>query len=363
MTDSNDIVVPDVFEADPALLKPPVQRAAYSDRIAWLMSAMSELAYYRFEGGNDLQDLIKDLVKLGGEGKGDTGGFEQAVIGFLTHRGKSAEDGRKGLERALEAVRFELVNTYNEADTQAFLAKRIPDSAGQGAAMRVLVFRGTEKKLADIKTDAQANLITPVGATAEEKIHAGFYAAFQAVKPRIERDLAQDPEIPLFITGHSLGGALAVIATRLIASDSLGACYTFGGPRCGNLRMARFLKTPVYRVVNSADTVPRLPPEFVVPLLIAILRWVPAPLGRLIGFLEQFRGYVHFGDMRYLTHVDSGAGDRYPGLALHSNPSLPLRAHWWIKRMIATKGRAGYEDHSIARYRRKLRAYAIYRNI
>ena len=32
------------------LLKPPVGRAAYSDRIAWLMAEMSRLAYLKFEG-------------------------------------------------------------------------------------------------------------------------------------------------------------------------------------------------------------------------------------------------------------------------------------------------------------------------
>lgn len=362
MASSDDFDDPYVFDSDPVLRKPPVQRAAYSDRMAWLMSSMSELAYRRFEGGDDLRDLVRDLLALGARGGSGARDIENKVIGFLTHRDETAEAGRKALEAALATVGFVLVGVYNEADTQAFLAKRVPESPEQGAPMRILVFRGTEKNLDDIRTDARANLTTPDGCTAGEKVHAGFHDAFKAVRARIENDLAKDPEIPLFITGHSLGGALAVVATRLIASDSLGACYSFGGPRAGNLELARTIKTPVYRIVNSADAVPRLPPAFVIPVLIAVLKWAPAPLDWLIRFLERFQGYVHFGDMRYLTHADGGEGDLYPGLVLHSNPSLPLRANWWVRRMLATYGRAGYEDHSIACYRRKLRAYAIRRN-
>lgn len=43
---------------EPHLLGAPVMRAAYSDRTAWLMSAMSELAYYPFED----KDLVATLA-------------------------------------------------------------------------------------------------------------------------------------------------------------------------------------------------------------------------------------------------------------------------------------------------------------
>jgi hypothetical protein len=122
------------------------------------------------------------------------------------------------------------------------------------------------------------------------------------------------------------------------------------------------MKTPIYRVVNAADAVPRLPPAWIIPLLVALLNWFPAPLGWLTRFLERFQGYVHFGDMRYLNHVDSGAKDSFPGLRLIANPSLPLRARWTISRYIATFARAGVSDHAIALYRRKLKRYAQTRN-
>ena len=39
------------------LLQPPVGRAAYSDRTAWLMAEMSRLAYLKFEGKHNVSAI------------------------------------------------------------------------------------------------------------------------------------------------------------------------------------------------------------------------------------------------------------------------------------------------------------------
>ena len=46
--------------------KPPVRRAAYSDRTAWLMAILSELAYARFdeEDENSILELAAELAEL-----------------------------------------------------------------------------------------------------------------------------------------------------------------------------------------------------------------------------------------------------------------------------------------------------------
>jgi len=46
-----------------SLLKPPVSRAAYSDRTAWLMAEMARLAYFKFEGSIDIDDVAATLTK------------------------------------------------------------------------------------------------------------------------------------------------------------------------------------------------------------------------------------------------------------------------------------------------------------
>ncbi|MDH3220486.1 MAG: lipase family protein [Gammaproteobacteria bacterium] len=344
---------PQVFDHSD-LLKTPVQRAAYSDRTAWIMAAMSELAYFRFEGGQDFVALAQDLVSI--KSADDIKG---RLRRFLEEMDTDAEDGRSALASCLKAAGFDLVNVYNLADTQAFLAKRKAAAGSRG--MRVLVFRGTEQKLADFRTDLDAALIRAPEANAEELIHKGFYESFASVRDLIYKDLKKDEQLPLYVTGHSLGGALAIVATRFIAKDSLGACYTFGGPRVGNLDMGFVFRTPIYRVVNSSDIVPRTPPAWLFTLVVTLLNWLHLPQS-LINWLARFQGYVHFGDMRYLNHVEAGPDDSFVNLRLISNPSLPLRAGWVVSRWISTYGRAGIEDHSISLYRRKLRAYALHRN-
>lgn len=356
-----DLPVPQVFDA-PDLLKPPVRRAAYSDRTAWLMAALSELAYYRFEGDTAGMDgLIADIVMLAAGG--NTAEIRSRIASFVEMMGKPEADRKEALRATLKLAGFELDGVYNKADTQAFLAHRPAQEGGDG--MRVLIFRGTEKDMGDVWTDLDATLVKASGAEGEEEVHRGFQRAFEVIRDDLVRDLAKSSDLPLYIGGHSLGGALAVVATWFIASNSLGACYTFGGPRVGNLPMARRFKTPIYRVVNASDYVPRVPPA-VVPLLVfglrAFLSWIPLPLGWLVTFLDRFAGYVHFGDMRYLRYADPEAGGGYKNVELISNPSVLVRGGWVVRRWVTTRGRGGAIDHSIATYRKKLRSIAIDRN-
>ena len=331
---------------EPGLLGAPVMRAAYSDRTAWLMSAVSELAYYPFEDGDMVLNLATELANLSG-----VEAIEKRLKKILS--GTVGGGNEATLAAILDVAGFTLLKTYNRNDTQAFLAKR---GGEDGNCMLILAFRGTEINPKDIHTDANAILTTLNG---EEKVHSGFLKAIGHVRDSIAKDLAQHKGIPVYITGHSLGGALAILATRLLASDSHGACYTFGGPRVGTEQVDDQIKTPIYRVVNAADLVPRVPPAYIIGPLVMLTNLLH--LTFISSFLRRFRGYVHYGDMRYLNHVDPGPDERFPGLLLHSNPAFPIRIGWVLRRWIATGGKAAGTDHAISLYRKKLKAYALSR--
>jgi len=170
--------------------------------------------------------------------------------------------------------------------------------------------------------------------------------------------------LPVFITGHSLGGALAVLATRYVANGSRGACYTFGQPRVANQVFNAQIFTPVYRVVNAADAVPAVPfKHTAMNLVIAIVRFLPVPgTGPLERWLSRLRGYRHGGDLRFLTYAaavpgNDGAPD-FPKLKVFSNASLVDR--WWrsFGRFVASWGTALLSDHDIGEYIDKLAYYA-----
>ena len=161
------------------------------------------------------------------------------------------------------------------------------------------------------------------------------------------------------MTGHSLGGALALIATKEIARASIGACYTFGSPRVAGYGFARKIKTPIYRVVNARDIVPRVPPVFLPTVLSIVVSFTPIPYQKWISkVLEKFTGYVHHGDMRYLTRTKKERSYSYEDVNLLANPNMVYRTIWWF-RGIWRKPGSPIDDHSIDTYCKKLKAYAL----
>ena len=346
-----------------SLLGLPEQRAGYSDRTAWLMSVMSQLAYFEFENRRTVADLAADLVAFGSD-KDKIIRYLQGQVGVLFSG--TPESRREYLASILLVARFELIEIFDVGGTQAFLARRTPE--GDDRAMLVLAFRGTERSLRDWKTDLKAKLVPARDELKPGRIHQGFQESYYAVEALIEQQLAQFPGEPLYVTGHSLGGALAVVATRFIDDCNLAACYTFGSPRVGDLTLAKFFRTPIYRMVNAADAVPRLPFGEGYALLIRALRgvffllpYIPV-LRRLHGYMDRITGYTHYGDERYLTVSEPGMNDTYPDLEVIPNPGFFLRLERFVKRVSNTGGGGLIRDHAIGIYRAKLRARAITRN-
>jgi hypothetical protein len=130
-----------------------------------------------------------------------------------------------------------------------------------GGAFRVLVFRGTEPpRLAeDFLTDVKLKLVPwPHGGRTAE----GFSSAFMKVWKEKLLGIRDRLTAPLFVTGHSLGGALAELAASHLRAEGIAvrATYTFGCPRVGDAEFARSIASlPLYRVVNDRDIVARVP--------------------------------------------------------------------------------------------------------
>ena len=143
-----------------------------------------------------------------------------------------------------------------DVDTQGYVA-------ANGQQM-VVAFRGTES-LPDWVTNVQA--VKDPGPWGE--VHEGFQDAFLVSAFLIGKTIGEmrgDQDI--WITGHSLGGALAVLLAATLAENRIDVAglYTYAAPRVGNetfaLRLNESLEgKPNYRVVNEGDLVPHLPSE------------------------------------------------------------------------------------------------------
>ena len=350
----------DVF-GERSLSGPPTKRAAYSDRTSLLMAEMSKLAYMKFEDPPDTDEARKDELRQIIEnikGAADDGQAQNILASYVTTAPQSArERAKQDLRAKLAEGHFILVNTYVVGDTQAFLAATDPDTIGPDEdGIAVLSFRGTEST-EDWKTNLNAfkNIENRV------PVHSGFLEAFRLVQSEIRADINNLSRVSIYITGHSLGGALALIATKEIADNSQGACYTFGRPRVAGFGYALSIKTPIYRVVNSRDIAPRIPPVFVLTVLSAIVSVAPIPYQKwIVKFLEKFTGYVHHEDMRYLTRTKNERTNGYHDVRLLANPNMIFRAFWWFKG-VWRKPRSPIDDHSIDTYCKKLKVYALTR--
>ncbi|WP_338184672.1 lipase family protein [Thalassospira tepidiphila] len=392
----------------PNLLEPPVYRAAYSDRTAWLMAILSKLAYVRFEDATPVDVALNAaLTLITGEKDGKkqdkakklSASFRddllKDILASVANAGQRSSE-LEALKNQVSELQFELVKTFSVsipfiADTQAFVVKL---KAEGRAPFLALVFRGTEpRKPADLKSDLHAtptilgrlggpggSIFLEEGAeltTAQKlwpkvKVHSGFWEAFRHIREDIVEclELEENRKLPVYIAGHSLGGALAVVATYSLTSDRIAACYTFGSPRVGNLQFGQSIRPPVYRVVNSSDIVTRVPPGVLVDVSTILLRAVPVIPGtaKLADFLERFRGYRHYGDMRYLNSTDQGIDAEsgnivFPKLIVRANPPQMSRWYWLAKNTVATMGQAAVKDHSIDHYVNKLAYWAYVRSL
>jgi triacylglycerol lipase len=105
----------------------------------------------------------------------------------------------------------------------------------------------------------------------EGRIHDGFARAFSTLWSRIQEAIKklQTQAQSLWITGHSLGGALAFIAAAARTFEDrlpFNGLYTFGQPRVGNPEFCGNCDThfgdQYFRFVNDEDIVTRVPPRF-----------------------------------------------------------------------------------------------------
>jgi len=95
----------------------------------------------------------------------------------------------------------------------------------------------------------------------------GFDGLWSCMKTEVKDLVSQNPSYQLWVTGHSLGGAMASLASTWLSYNSFAPrrniiLYTFGMPRVGNYDYALQhdqLVNNSWRVVNDNDIVPHFP--------------------------------------------------------------------------------------------------------
>jgi triacylglycerol lipase len=139
----------------------------------------------------------------------------------------------------------------------------------------VLAFRGTEPdEITDVLADLNA---IPRGAMTHGLVHSGFRNECDKLWDAVVKHHGKGHnEKKLYITGHSLGAAMATIATSRFEEEmKVEQLTTFGSPRVGTRSFVKHIETKHLRFVNNNDIVTKVP------------LWL--------------MGYKHHGELQYIN--------------------------------------------------------------
>ena len=173
--------------------------------------------------------------------------METSQLLTFAHIANITYEDPKAAKVKFKTVGYTIVEFLDIENAQAYLLK-----GSDGT--HVLSFRGTEvSEPSDILADLKAGKnIEAIGG----KIHVGFKGEINKLWPALEKAVANINS--LYVTGHSLGAAMATIAAGRMQSKVL-ALVTFGSPRVGNKEYVNCLTFPHYRVQNNCDDVTKVP--------------------------------------------------------------------------------------------------------
>jgi hypothetical protein len=221
---------------------------------------------------------------------------------------------------------------------------------GTTADAVILAFRGTLPlqtndwddfwdSVLDWLDDADAKLV-PVAYT-DGQVHKGFAEAVDSLWPKVMPSLREHLKsgLPLVVTGHSKGGALASLAAiRLLRAEGIAptAVYTFASPRTGDAPFANFYNSMImsdWRFENTDDIVPHLPPSLAV---LGLLSQIEPRLKNLT--VKEYRAV---GTLEFINWKGLLVGNSLILDAERLTSFLELLAKQEIEKIV--------EDHSIER--------------
>ena len=187
---------------------------------------------------------------------------------------------------------FDMVNAWwlIEAATlvyaeEKFVAEKFRDNAGlpevemfagkstqcfvaSNDRFAIVAFRGSEARLREGDKDPRhviADWLADLDFLPEPwdhggNVHRGFKNALQEVWPELEGHIAklQKNNRKIWMTGHSLGAALATLAADRYGN--IQGIYTYGSPRVGDQEFKDDFNVNAYRFANNSDIVTKVPP-------------------------------------------------------------------------------------------------------
>jgi len=149
------------------------------------------------------------------------------------------------------------------------------------------------------------------------RFHSGFYDSMEGKWNSLSREVKWQSQgnKPVFVVGHSLGGALAVLAAARLSREghNVAGVYAFAAPRVGNRTFAKDyearLGSRTWRFENNEDLIPHLAPAALGAREFS--RLVPDIMRAFLYESFSKDDYTHVGKIMQFD-ADGGLSGPYP---------------------------------------------------
>jgi hypothetical protein len=145
------------------------------------------------------------------------------------------------------------------------------------------------------------------------QVHSGFFDATTAVADQVSslvKTLNPGPNNPVYVTGHSKGGAVASILAYILSQNmgipNVQPLVTFASPKPGDASFQAGFQSVLSqtRFENYDDLVPLLPPSgSFISLVVSVLKLIPDIGPELAELFERAEGwnYTSVGSQEFIT--------------------------------------------------------------
>jgi predicted lipase len=261
-------------------LTPPT--IPYNRKMSELLIQCSKIATQQYLTGKVVPTYDGSIKKLPSYIK-ELDGYQQ----IASFRGEEAEASQKvelkvpdpswlsddPFEQGLnEAGRAIIGNTIGQV---VKIKREVPVYLGfvlSNSEHNIIVFRGTQtgREWFNNLTAIEVPYTDPISHQYFGKVHDGFIKNYLKIIEPLPIKVAKmlNPNLPCYVTGHSLGASLATICVLDIALNIPKLrpklqLYTYASPRVGDFTFATLHSKLIpnsYRIVNLCDTFPLVPP-------------------------------------------------------------------------------------------------------
>lgn len=157
--------------------------------------------------------------------------------------------------------------------------------------------QNTFSKHENVKQEKAMFLRSTESVDINPEVHGGFLNIYNNFRDKLLDKIVELNPVQVLVSGHSLGAGIATICgldLKLMGYNTI--VYNFASPRVGDNTFCDLVKSsnlPLYRIVNTCDIVPTLPPPVCPNFKDAYKPYIYTHCGQAIYFTDNWKSITN----------------------------------------------------------------------